>query len=339
MLEVRNLSKSFYTGGSEFKAVDNVSFKVADGEIFGLIGQSGAGKSTLIRCLNLLERPERGEIIFNGCNLLELSERELQDKRRDIAMIFQHFNLFSQRNVFANVAFPLKIAGGLSRLEIENRVHELLDFVSLGDKAKAYPSELSGGQKQRVAIARALATGPSLLLSDEGTSALDPETSQNILALLKKVVEERGISVVLITHQMEVARAICDRIAVMEAGKIVEENDVESIFLRPKHARTRAFIRSLQDENGVFDKSVFFSSDNKEAIYRLGFKGSVAYEPVISRLVRHFDLDLTLLAGNINNLRDDRVGYLLVNLNGDERKVQEALVWLRENKVEVEVVE
>lgn len=348
MLEVRNLSKSFVTEAGKIVAVDDVSFTVNDGEIYGLIGLSGAGKSTLIRCLNVLERADSGEIILDGCDLLKISERELERKRRKIGMIFQSFNLFGQRTVEKNVAFPIRELNGrkISKEEIEKRVSELLAFVDLKDKAKAYPSELSGGQRQRVAIARALAMEPSLLLSDEGTSALDPETSQAILDLIKKIVQERGISVVLITHQMEVARSICDRIAVMEGGKIVEENDVEAIFLKPKHPRTRAFIRTLQDEFAdISTANLSDGSDGSEheklvetTLYRLAFVGEAVYVPFMSRLAKNFDLEVNLLEGNINRLHENSVGFLIVSLDGEENKKLEAIEWLRNKGIEVEKI-
>ena len=306
MLKVEHISKTFQTDKGEVKAVRDVSFEVADGEIYGLIGLSGAGKSTVVRCLNLLERPEEGTIYFNGENLASLPDRELRKRRKDIGMIFQHFNLFEQKNVFENIAFPLRRLR-MDSTEIKKRADELLQYIDLEEKREAYPSELSGGQKQRVAIARALATNPKLILSDEGTSALDPETTQSILTLLKDSVKKFGVSIVMITHQMEVAKEICDRIGVMEGGEIIEEGTVEELFLHPKEKRTFKFIQKLRDE--VEDISV----DAYEGkLYRLSFDNVNVSTPVISHLSRLFDVDINILAGNMNALRSGQVGYLII---------------------------
>ena len=314
MLKVEHISKTFQTDKGEVKAVRDVSFEVADGEIYGLIGLSGAGKSTVVRCLNLLERPEEEKIYFNGENLASLPDRELRKRRKDIGMIFQHFNLFEQKNVFENIAFPLRRLR-MDSTEIKKRADELLKYIDLEEKREAYPSELSGGQKQRVAIARALATKPKLILSDEGTSALDPETTQSILTLLKDSVKKFGVSIVMITHQMEVAKEICDRIGVMEGGEIIEEGTVEELFLHPKEKRTFKFIQKLRDE--VEDISV----DAYEGkLYRLSFDNVNVSTPVISHLSRLFDVDINILAGNMNALRSSQVGYLIIEFLGAEEE-------------------
>ena len=229
MIEVKNLVKDFKNNNLTFRAVDDVSFKVEKGEVFGIIGLSGAGKSTLVRCLNRLEEPTSGKVIIDNLDLIDLDEKSLLEARRDIGMIFQNFNLFNQKTVYENIAFPLEISG-IEKDEIENRVYEMLEFVDLLDKKDSYPSNISGGQKQRVAIARALATRPKILLSDESTSALDPENTEQILALLKSSVEKYNMTIIMITHQMEVAKNICQRIAVMEEGKIIECDTVKNIF-------------------------------------------------------------------------------------------------------------
>ena len=332
MLKVEHISKTFQTDKGEVKAVRDVSFEVADGEIYGLIGLSGAGKSTVVRCLNLLERPEEGKIYFNGENLASLPDRELRKRRKDIGMIFQHFNLFEQKNVFENIAFPLRRLR-MNSTEIKKRADELLQYIDLEEKREAYPSELSGGQKQRVAIARALATNPKLILSDEGTSALDPETTQSILTLLKDSVKKFGVSIVMITHQMEVAKEICDRIGVMEGGEIIEEGTVEELFLHPKEKRTFKFIQKLRDE--VEDISV----DAYEGkLYRLSFDNVNVSTPVISHLSRLFDVDINILAGNMNALRSGQVGYLIIEFLGAEEEKDKAIAYLGEQGVYVEAM-
>ena len=332
MLKVEHISKTFQTDKGEVKAVRDVSFEVADGEIYGLIGLSGAGKSTVVRCLNLLERPEEGKIYFNGENLASLPDRELRKRRKDIGMIFQHFNLFEQKNVFENIAFPLRRLR-MDSTEIKKRADELLKYIDLEEKREAYPSELSGGQKQHVAIARALATKPKLILSDEGTSALDPETTQSILTLLKDSVKKFGVSIVMITHQMEVAKEICDRIGVMEGGEIIEEGTVEELFLHPKEKRTFKFIQKLRDE--VEDISV----DAYEGkLYRLSFDNVNVSTPVISHLSRLFDVDINILAGNMNALRSGQVGYLIIEFLGAEEEKDKAIAYLGEQGVYVEAM-
>jgi D-methionine transport system ATP-binding protein len=335
MLELREINKSFQTPEGDIEAVKNVSFRVEPGEIYGLIGLSGAGKSTLIRCINMLERPDSGKVFFEGVDLTLLSPPELRAKRQQIGMIFQHFNLFAQKTVRDNISYPLELQGK-SKAEIAHRVEELLGFVELSDKVKAYPSELSGGQKQRVAIARALATSPKLLLSDEGTSALDPATSILILDLLRKTVDELKISIVMITHQMEVARRICDRIAVMEDGQIIEENTVRELFLEPKHPRTVALIRSLDEERPLSQLGAFVKAN----VYRLGFSGSEVARPLISELSRKFELDINLLAGDINILQDEQLGWLAVSFSEeDPAKIAEALAYLRSMNVHIKKIE
>ena len=258
MIKVRNLVKDFKTENGDFRAIDGVSFEVDRGEVFGIIGLSGAGKSTLVRCLNRLEEPTSGTIDIDGICINDLDKKSLLETRRSIGMIFQNFNLFSQSTVYENIAYPLEIIGKGKR-EIENTVEEMLEFVDLKDKRDSYPSEISGGQKQRVAIARALATKPKILLSDESTSALDPANTEQILNLLKNSVERYNMTIVMITHQMEVAKNICDRIAVMEDGEIIETNTVENIFRAPKTDRTKSFIKSLPDavEDHIFNPEDF----------------------------------------------------------------------------------
>ncbi len=330
ILEVKNLSKSFPLEGSTLRAVDEVSFSVGEGEIYGLIGLSGAGKSTLVRCLNLLTKPDQGEIWFDGLNLVDQPEEVLRDKRREMGIIFQHFNLFMRKTVRDNVAYPLRI-WGKPKAEIKARVDELLDYIGLSSHAKSYPAELSGGQKQRVAIARALALNPRLLLSDEATSALDPVNTELVVTMLRKVVEDLGIAVILITHQMEVAKVLCDRVAVMEQGRIVEENTVEQLFLQPREAATRRMVRGF-DEDIPLEHLVSLTA---APIYRLGFRADSVRRPLISNLARQYDLDVNILAGNINALITGDVGYLVVSFDGQEDKQQRAIEALKDEGVEI----
>lgn len=330
ILTVKNLSKAFPLEGEVLKAVNDVSFSVESGEIFGLIGLSGAGKSTLVRCLNLLTRPDQGQIWFDGLNLVDQPEEVLRQKRREMGIIFQHFNLFMRKTVRDNVAYPLRIAGW-QKAEIQARVDELLDYIGLKAHAASYPAELSGGQKQRVAIARALALNPRLLLSDEATSALDPVNTELVVTMLRKVVDDLGIAVVLITHQMEVAKVLCDRVAVMEEGRIVEENTVEALFLQPREAATRRIVRGFDEDISLDHLAELVSG----SVYRLGFRSDSVTRPLISDISRRFDLDVNILAGNINALVSGDVGYLVVSFNGDRDKEETAVKALREEGVEI----
>ena len=328
LLTVKNLRKTFAQEKEAIHAVNGVSFHVDKGEIYGLIGLSGAGKSTLVRCLNLLERPDSGEIWFDGIDLAKQNEAVVREKRREMGMIFQHFNLFMRKTVEDNVAYPLRIAGR-DRHASKKRVHELIDYIGLSKYARAYPAELSGGQKQRVAIARALALNPKLLLSDEATSALDPVNTELVLSMLRQVVKDFGIGIVLITHQMEVAKALCGRVAVMENGLIIEENNVETLFLSPKHAATRRLIRGVEDAFSKHGETIV-----KGNIYRLGFRRESVRRPLISYISREYNVDINILAGDINVLQTGDVGYLVVSFEdaGDE---EGALKALRENGVEL----
>ena len=334
MIEVKNLIKEFKTEDGTFKALDDLSFKVNRGEIFGVIGLSGAGKSTLVRCINRLEEPTSGEITIDGKSIINLSEKELRAARKDIGMIFQYFNLFMQKTVAENIAYPLEISG-VSKSDIEKRVDELLNFIDLKEKKNSYPSELSGGQKQRVAIARAIATNPSILLSDEGTSALDPANTESVLNLLKKIVKEFNMTIIMITHQMEVAKEICDRIAVMQAGKIIEENETKELFKNPKTSVTRSFIKNLEDE---VEEGYVNGDDYKGDVLRLSYADENYDKPILSKCVKKFDIDFSILSGNINKLNISSVGYLTVQILGKEEERAKAIEFLRENKVNVEVL-
>ncbi|WP_019131908.1 methionine ABC transporter ATP-binding protein [Peptoniphilus obesi] len=332
MIEVKNLVKEFSTDNGTLRAIDDVSFKVNKAEVFGIIGLSGAGKSTLVRCINKLEEPTSGEIIIDDVPILELNNEELLKHRKDIGMIFQSFNLFMQKTVYDNIAYPLKIVD-TPKDKIKARVEELLKFIDLEDKKDNYPAQLSGGQQQRVAIARAIATNPKILLSDEGTSALDPANTKSILELLKKIVEKYHMTIIMITHQMEVAQDICDRIAVMENGKIIEENTTDELFKNPKHSMTRSFIKNLGSNNS---ETEVLAKDFDNPIYRLAYLDSNYKEAVLSQCIKKFDVDINLIAGNINRIKDKAVGYLIVEFIGND--TDNAIEYLRSLNVSVEEV-
>jgi len=334
VIEVENLSKCFQNGNECIWAIKNVSLHINRGEIFGVIGLSGAGKSTLIRCLNRLEEPTEGKIIIDGVDMTSLDKRELRARRKDIAMIFQHFNLLAQKTTYENIALPLELAG-LGRKEIDTRVNELLEYVGLKDKKNAYPSQLSGGQKQRVAIARALANNPKILLSDEATSALDPKTTKSILELLKRIRDELGLTIVMITHQIEVVKDICDRVAIMENGEIVEINTVKELFRRPKSKTARAFIGSLKSD---VQEEFIISEEFKGKVVRLSFWGENAKKPIVSHVIKQFNIDVNILSGNISQLMSTSAGHLIVELVGEDEKIQAAMDYLRNQDIEVEVI-
>lgn len=334
LIEIINLSKSFNDGKRTINAVDNVTLKINQGEIFGIIGLSGAGKSTLIRCLNRLEEPDSGKILIEGVELTSLNTENLRKERKDMGMIFQHFNLLSQKTVFDNIAFPLQLEKK-NKKEIENKVDELLRYVGLEDKKYNYPSQLSGGQKQRVAIARSLANNPKILLSDEGTSALDPQTTESILNLLKRIRDEFGITIVMITHQMEVVKDICDRVAIMEDGKVIEEDTVENVFRDPKTKTARNFIDSLQ---GNVQEEIINPKNFKGKIIRLSFLGDSANKPIVSKVIKNFNIDINILSGNINKLQLSSVGHLILELIGEDEEINRAISFLENENVHVEVI-
>lgn len=334
MIKIENLSKSFENGNNRIWAVQDVNLQINKGEIFGIIGLSGAGKSTLIRCMNRLEEPTEGKIYIEGMDITSLNKKDLRKVRKNIGMIFQHFNLLSQKTVYKNIAFPLELEG-LSKKEIDLRVNTLLDYVELSDKRDAYPSQLSGGQKQRVAIARALANNPKILLSDEGTSALDPKTTKSILDLLNRIREEFNLTIVLITHQMEVVKDICDRVAIIEDGRIIEMNEVEELFKNPKTHTANTFISGLKSH--VTDEK--YSPDEfNGTLIRLSFLGESAKKPIVSQVVKKFDININILSGDINQLVRTSVGYLILELTGEKDEIKRAIEYLKNENVNVEVM-
>lgn len=334
MIELANITKVFNNGKDKLEAVKNVSLKINKGEIFGIIGLSGAGKSTLIRCINRLEEPTEGKIYIKGVDLTNLNKEDLRVARKNIGMIFQHFNLLSQKTVYENIAFPLRLEK-LSKKQIDARVDQLLEYVDLVDKKYSYPSQLSGGQKQRVAIARAIANNPQILLSDEGTSALDPKTTKSILELLKKVRDEFNITIVMITHQMEVVKEICDRVAIMDKGEIVEVNTVENLFKNPKTKIAHSFINSLQ---GNVEEEIIDPKNYKGKIIRLSFLGDSARKPIVTKVIRNFNVDVNILSGNINRLHSTSIGNLTLELIGEEDEINNAMLFLKNENVHVEVI-
>lgn len=341
MIEIKNVSKTFETKKLNVHAVKNVSLHIAQGEIFGVIGFSGAGKSTLIRCINLLERPTTGEIIVDGSNMCKLNDKELRNVRKKIGMIFQHFNLMRSRTVFQNIAFPLKNSG-LSKQETEAKVLDLLKLVDLSDKKDSYPSELSGGQKQRVAIARALANDPKVLLCDEATSALDPQTTRAILKLLKEVNQRLGITIVLITHEMAVIKEICDRVAVMEDGVVVEEGNIVDIFAHPSAQVTKNFINTTSSISRIYEMA-----ENNSAVTRLTkgqwlvhfkYGASNTKEALLSHITREMKVETGIIFGNVEVIHDTPLGDLVVILDGKEADIKNAIAYAQAHGVEVEVI-
>lgn len=341
MIELKNINKTFKIGDQTVEAARDVNITIKDGEIYGIIGYSGAGKSTLVRCINLLEKPTLGQVIIDGVDLTSLSGKELRQKRKNIGMIFQQFNLFASRTVFKNVEYPLK-RSGLSRQERKKRVEELLALVELEDKAKVYPSQLSGGQKQRVAIARALANNPKILLCDEATSALDPQTTESILKLLKQLNKKLGITIILITHEMEVIKEICDRVAVMENGNVVEEGDVFSLFASPNKPITQEFI----DTTSKLSKIHRLIEENAEVtqikegqcIVKFKYLVRSSSEALVSQISRKYQLDVNIIFGNIELIGSEPLGGLVAILSGKSSDIDEALDYLIKKDVGVEVI-
>ncbi len=334
MIDIQNLSKNYISGKDHLVAVKDVNLHVNKGEIFGIIGLSGAGKSTLIRCINRLEEPTQGNILIEGVDITKLDKESLRLMRKEIGMIFQHFNLLYQKNVYDNIAFSLQLEGW-AKSEIDKRVNELLEYVELTDKKQAFPSQLSGGQKQRVAIARAIANNPKILLSDEGTSALDPRTTKSILSLLNRIRNELGITIVMITHQMEVVKDVCDRVAIMENGEVVEINTVENLFREPKTKTAATFVNTVPTD---VEEEIINPSDFKGTIIRLSYLGDNAKSPLVSKVVRNYNVDVNILSGNINKLHENNVGHLILELIGNDDEVNKALTYLKDNNVHVEVM-
>ncbi|MFZ7344173.1 methionine ABC transporter ATP-binding protein MetN [Avibacterium volantium] len=341
MIKLENLSKIFDIADKKITALDNVNLHVPKGQICGVIGASGAGKSTLIRCVNLLERPTSGSVVVNGKELTHLSDSQLIQERRNIGMIFQHFNLLSSRTVYGNIALPLELAGE-SKAHIKPKVEQLLSLVGLSEKRDVYPANLSGGQKQRVAIARALASDPKVLLCDEATSALDPATTQAILKLLKEINRTLGITILLITHEMDVVKRICDQVAVIDKGHLVEQGSVSEIFSNPKTELAQQFISSTfhinLPEEYLEKLSPTPKHPNAWPIIKFEFTGRSVDAPLLSQASKRFGVDLSILTSQIDYAGGVKFGFTIAEVEGNEDAITQAKIYLMENNVRVEVL-
>ncbi|AVV35045.1 MULTISPECIES: methionine ABC transporter ATP-binding protein [unclassified Cobetia] len=340
MITLKNVSKTYGSGDKAVVALKDASLTVPQGAITGVIGLSGAGKSTLIRCVNLLERPTAGSVVVDGQELTELDESALRSARHQIGMIFQHFNLLSSRTVFANVALPLELAG-ISKDEIRKRVEPLLELTGLSDKAGQYPAQLSGGQKQRVAIARALASRPKVLLCDEATSALDPQTTASILELLKDINTKLGLTILLITHEMEVVKSICDQVALISGGELVEVASVGDFFTAPQTRLGREFLNDfleLEPPRALVERLEATAGPHTHPVVRLAFSGDAVSTPLISRLARECQVDVSILQAKVESIQDRTLGLMIAELMGDSRQTQQALDYLESHDLKVEVL-
>ena len=323
LIRIEHLSKVFNGAAGRIVALDDINLSIDSGDIFGIIGLSGAGKSTLVRCMNLLETPTEGNVIFDGRNLMQMNQKELLATRQSIGMIFQDFNLMAQRNAIRNVCYPMEVAR-VPRRDAEKRAKELLELVGLSDRMKSYPSQLSGGQKQRVAIARALAMNPKVLLCDEATSALDPNTTRQILDLLKKINQELGVTIVVITHEMKVIETICNRVAVLDQSHVVEEGMVRDVFIHPQSRIARQLIMPAQENPAALSDS---------NCLRIVFDGYSAYEPVISNLALECRAAVNILFANTRVVDGKTIGQMLLQLPQDETTVLRVKQWLTDRNI------
>ncbi|MEV4848536.1 methionine ABC transporter ATP-binding protein [Acinetobacter lwoffii] len=335
MIEFKDISKQYELKGQTLHALNQINLQIPTGSIFGIIGYSGAGKSTLIRLINLLERPSSGRIIINGTDFTALDAKALRQERASIGMIFQHFNLMQTKTVAANIEMPMKLLGW-SKAEREKRLEELLDFIDLKHKRHAFPDELSGGQKQRVGIARALANHPKILLCDEATSALDPQTTKSVLQLLKKINEEQGITIVMVTHEMDVIETVCDYVAVMEKGDVIETGSTLQIFSQPQHPTTKNFIQTVLQQHLPVNILTNLENQNHNSIYCLKFLGSSAQETVIQAVIKQFDISLNILFANMTEINGTVIGQMFIQLLGDVQEIQAAIKFLEQHGVQVD---
>ncbi|MFM9280444.1 methionine ABC transporter ATP-binding protein [Paenibacillus jiagnxiensis] len=337
MIEIKKLTKFYGKGSRKTPALSNLNLSIGKGEIFGIIGHSGAGKSTLIRCINLLERPSSGEVWIDGVNMTGLNRKQLQARRRKIGMIFQHFNLLSSATVYDNIAFPLRL-DSRPKANIDKKVKELLALVGLEQHANKYPAQLSGGQKQRVGIARALASDPDVLLCDEATSALDPQTTDSILKLLLDINQRFNLTIVLITHEMHVIQRICDRVAVIHEGGIVEQGPVAEVFIKPQHPVTREFIMRETDQGEELQAAIAAPNPASSQTVKISFLGDKTYESILSRTVRQTGVDFAILQGTISTLKNVPYGLLTVRFEGDDKAIRETMQELSAQGLDVEVI-
>ena len=341
MIDLINVDKVYHSKNGDVHALRNITLHVEKGEIYGIIGLSGAGKSTLVRCINMLEVPSHGQVFVDTQDMTSLDSISLRKARQKIGMIFQHFNLLACRTVYDNIAFPLEIQG-IDKSAIKAKVDSLLDLVGLTDRSHHYPSQLSGGQKQRVGIARALASDPKVLLCDEATSALDPQTTASILDLLRDINKRLNLTIIMITHQMQVVKEICDKVAVIENGEIIEQGTMLNIFTNPQTATTKEFVNSIQNnELPAMIKEMHPSqtyTEGSRPLIRLFFIGESAGEPVISTLIKKYDVDVNILIANLETIEDTPYGTLLVELSGTSEKIETAMNYLEERDLRIEVI-
>lgn len=336
MIEFQNVKKVYESNKQIVEALKGINLTVDKGDIFGVVGYSGAGKSTLIRLVNLLERPSEGQVVVGGKNLSLLKPKELRQEKKKIGMIFQHFNLLNSKTVYDNVAMPLVLSGVPSK-DIKPRVEELLEFVGLSNKAKNYPEQLSGGQKQRIGIARALATNPSILLCDEATSALDPQTTSAVLQLLKKINQEYNITILLITHEMSVIREICNKVAVMEGGRVVEQGAVLDVFSNPKTDIAKNFVRTvIHDE--VPNSFLKTMKEDNPIIWKINFVGSTSGNPLLSSIAKKYDVHLNILSANISEIQDTPFGNLIIQVIGEKQEVAKTFQYIKDENILVQEV-
>lgn len=337
MITLENLSKTFQQRGHQITALRNINLQVHTGEIYGVVGESGAGKSTLIRCVNLLERPSSGKVIVAGEELTKLSHTQLLKARQRIGMIFQHFNLLSNRTAAQNIALPLELTG-TPKAQIQEKVARLLELTGLTDRAHQYPAQLSGGQKQRVAIARALASDPKVLLSDEATSALDPKTTESILALLKEINQKLGLTILLITHEMEVVKRICHRVALIDRGELVENNTVEAFFTNPQSDLGRQFIAQTQKFELPENYAQQLRPTGRYPVVKLSFTGASVDEPALSTLSRRFHIDVSIIQAKVENIGRTTYGVLIAELIGEADHIAQAQQWLVSSSIQTEIL-
>ena len=341
MIDLSHIEKIYDSPSGPVRAIKDISLHINRGEIYGIIGLSGAGKSTLVRCINLLERPTSGKVTVDGQDITAMSESQLRQARKSIGMIFQHFNLLSSATVYDNVAFPLRLVN-TPKEKIDRKVTELLELVGLADKANQYPSQLSGGQKQRVGIARALASEPKILLCDEATSALDPQTTKAILQLIRDINAKLKLTVEVITHEMQVIKDICDKVAVIDKGVIAEKGNVLDVFTNPQQPITKEFISVLLSNDlpvGFREREVHQEQfSGSILLIRITFIGESANEPVISRLIKNFDLNVGILFGSLDDIKGVPFGRLIISLDGRQLEIQEALEYVQKQNLKVEVI-
>lgn len=340
MITLEHISKNYITQAGSVTALKDINLHVNKGEIYGIIGQSGAGKSTLIRCVNLLEKPTHGKVIVDHAELTALPPNALRTARRKIGMIFQHFNLLNSRSVYENIALPLELSGQ-TKHEISKAINPLLELTGLSDKKNHYPAKLSGGQKQRVAIARALACKPSVLLSDEATSALDPETTNHILGLLKNIRDTLNLTILLITHEMAVIKACCDRVAILQQGALIEENEVGQFFAQPKTAIAKSFIVSSLKQAlpaVIVEKILPQEQTNHHPILRLWFFGGAATQPIMAQLMNQFNLRINILQANVEYIKNHAMGIMILAIDGDKNNLVAGIQHLQQLGVQVEVL-